>query len=85
MHGQRVGYVRVSTLDQNGERQLDPVQLDRVFTDKAPGKDTQRPQLTELLAHVRQGDTVVVHSMDRLARNVVGLRRIVEGLAVTQA
>ena len=80
MHGQRVGYVRVSTLDQNEERQLDQVPLDRVFTDKASGKDTQRPQLGELLAYVRQGDTVVVHSMDRLARNVVDLRRLVEGL-----
>ena len=80
MHGQRVGYVRVSTLDQNEERQLDRVPLDRVFTDKASGKDTQRPQLSELLCYVRQGDTVVVHSMDRLARNVVDLRRLVEGL-----
>ena len=80
MHGQRVGYVRVSTLDQNEERQLDRVPLDRVFTDKASGKDMQRPQLSELLSYVRQGDTVVVHSMDRLARNVVDLRRLVEGL-----
>ena len=80
MHGQRVGYVRVSTLDQNEDRQLDQVQLDRIFTDKASGKDTQRPQLSELLSYVRQGDTVVVHSMDRLARNLVDLRRLVEGL-----
>ena len=68
MSGQRVGYVRVSTLDQNPERQLDQVNLDRIFTDKASGKDTCRPQLAELLAFVREGDTVVVHSMDRLAR-----------------
>ena len=80
MHGQRVGYVRVSTLDQNEERQLDQVPLDRVFTDQASGKDTQRPQLSELLSYVRQSDTVVVHSMDRLARNVVDLRHLVEGL-----
>ena len=58
MTGQRVGYVRVSTLDQNPERQLDQVSLDRIFTDKASGKDTSCPQLAELLAFVREGDTV---------------------------
>jgi DNA invertase Pin-like site-specific DNA recombinase len=52
----------------------------KVFTDKASGKDIQRPQLEELLAFVREGDTVVVHSMDRLARNLDDLRRLVQGL-----
>jgi hypothetical protein len=66
--GQRVGYVRVSTVDQNADRQLEGAALDRVFTDKASGKDTERPDA--LLAYVRDGDTVVVHSMDRLARNL---------------
>lgn len=80
MHGQRIGYVRVSSLDQNPERQLEQVQVDRLFTDKASGKDTQRPELEALLAFVRNGDTVVVHSMDRLARNLDDLRRIVQGL-----
>jgi hypothetical protein len=47
--GQRTGYVTVSTLDQNGQRQLDGLVLDRVFTDQASGRDTARPQLTELL------------------------------------
>ncbi|QOJ17871.1 MAG: recombinase family protein [Phycisphaeraceae bacterium] len=76
--GQRIGYIRVSTLDQNAERQLDGVQLDRLFTDHASGKDTERPQLKALLAYAREGDTVVVHSMDRLARNVDDLRRMVQ-------
>lgn len=49
-----------------------------IFTDKASGKDTQRPQLDALLAFVRKGDTVVVHSMDRLARNLDDLRRLVQ-------
>jgi DNA invertase Pin-like site-specific DNA recombinase len=80
MNGQRVGYVRVSTYDQNAERQLEDVQLDRVFTDKASGKDAKREQLEELLDYVRDGDTVVVHSMDRLARNLDDLRRIVQSL-----
>ena len=80
MQGQRIGYVRVSSFDQNPERQLEGVQVARVFTDKASGKDTQRPELERLLAFVREGDTVVVHSMDRLARNLDDLRRIVQGL-----
>lgn len=74
---QKVGYVRVSSDDQNTERQLEGIELDRVFTDKASGKDTARPELKALLAYVREGDTIVVHSMDRLARNVDDLRRIV--------
>ena len=78
--GQRVGYVRVSTLDQNVDRQLEGVDLDRSFTDRVSGKDTNRPELAALLAFVREGDTVVVHSMDRLARNLDDLRRTVKAL-----
>ena len=76
--GQRIGYVRVSSGDQNPERQLDGVELDRVFVERASGKDTDRPQLQELRAYARDGDTLVVHSMDRLARNVDELRRLVQ-------
>ena len=78
MQGQRIGYVRVSTLDQNPERQLEQVQMDRVYTDTASGKDTKRPALAALLTFVREGDTVVFHSMDRLARNLDDLRRLVQ-------
>jgi DNA invertase Pin-like site-specific DNA recombinase len=60
--GQRIGYVRVSTPDQNEKRQLEGQILDRVFTDKASARDTARPELTELLRFARNGDTVVVHS-----------------------
>lgn len=74
---QRVGYVRVSTLDQNTDRQLDGEHLHRTFTDKLSGKNTNRPELDALRAFVRDGDTVVVHSMDRLARNLDDLRRLV--------
>ncbi|OYW96692.1 MAG: transposase, partial [Pseudomonadales bacterium 32-61-5] len=80
MHGQRIGYIRVSTLDQNPDRQLEGVQVSKVFIDKASGKDTQRPQLEALLNYVREGDTLVVHSMDRLARNLDDLRRMVQQL-----
>jgi DNA invertase Pin-like site-specific DNA recombinase len=80
LRGQRIGYVRVSSFDQNPERQLDQVQVDKLFTDKASGKDTQRPQLDAMLSFAREGDTVVVHSMDRLARNLDDLRRLVQTL-----
>lgn len=80
MNGQRVGYVRVSSFEQNAERQLDRVELDRTFTDRASGKDTKRPQLDAMMTFVRSGDTVVVHSMDRLARNLDDLRHVVQAL-----
>ena len=80
MPGQRIGYIRVSSFDQNPERQLEGVQLDRTFTDKASGKDTKRPQLKAMLEFIREGDTVIVHSMDRLARNLDDLRRMVQDL-----
>lgn len=78
--GQRIGYQRVSTVDQNTARQLDGVELDKVFTDKASGKDTHRPELARAIDYVREGDTLTVHSMDRLARNLEDLRRIVREL-----
>ena len=74
---QRIGYIRVSTFDQSTERQLDGIALDKVFTDKASGKDTNRPQLQAALSHVHAGDTLVIHSMDRLARNVEDMLRLV--------
>jgi DNA invertase Pin-like site-specific DNA recombinase len=75
--GHRVGYVRVSTLEQNTTRQLDGQALQRVFTDHASGGNANRPALAEALEYVRAGDTLVIHSMDRLARNLDDLRRIV--------
>jgi DNA invertase Pin-like site-specific DNA recombinase len=78
--GQRVGYVRVSSVDQNTDRQLDGIKLDKTFEDKASGKDTNRPQLQAALEYVREHDTLVVHSMDRLARNTEDLLRTVREL-----
>lgn len=80
MAGQRIGYVRVSTVEQNAQRQLDGPSLDRTFTDRASGRDTDRPELQGLMQFARDGDTVIVHSMDRLARNLDDLRRIVQEL-----
>lgn len=76
----QVGYIRVSSLAQNTARQLDGVTLDRVFEDRASGKDANRPQLAECLKYLREGDVLHVHSMDRLARNLDDLRRIVKDL-----
>ena len=72
-----VGYRRVSTTDQNNARQLDGMELDRVFEDKASGKDTKRPGLEQCLAFLREGDVLVVHSIDRLARNLASLEKLV--------
>jgi DNA invertase Pin-like site-specific DNA recombinase len=76
--GQRVGYIRVSSFDQNSARQLEGIELDKVYTDKASGKDTKRPRFEALNGFVREGDRVIVHSMDRLARNLDDLRSIVQ-------
>jgi DNA invertase Pin-like site-specific DNA recombinase len=75
--GQVVGYRRVSSVDQNEARQLEGLDLDKVFTDKARGKDTKRPQLERALEFLRDGDVLVIHSMDRLARNLDDLRGVV--------
>jgi len=80
MAGQPVGYVRVSAFDQNTDRQLARIQVDRTFTDQASGKDVQRVQLAKMMQFIRVGDTVVVHSMDRLARNLDDRCRIVLSL-----
>lgn len=80
MSGKLIGYVRVSTVEHNTSRQLEGVALNNCFEDKAGGKDTHRPALGALREFVREGDTVIVHSMDRLARNLDDLRKIVKEL-----
>ncbi len=80
MSGQHIGYIRVSTAEQNTARQLDGVTLDKVFEDHASGKDIVRPQLTACLQYVREGDTLHLHSIDRLARSLIDLQRTVDEL-----
>lgn len=80
MNGKRIGYIRVSTKDQNPDRQLEGVQLDKKFIDYASAKSMVRPQLEAMLEFVREDDIVIVHSMDRLARNVKDLKTLVDGL-----
>ena len=86
MPGQVIGYVRVSTVDQNPERQVVAIQAaigaepDRWFTDHSSGGSTDRPALAAMLTHVRDEDVIVVSSMDRLARSVVDLDQLVSQL-----
>jgi DNA invertase Pin-like site-specific DNA recombinase len=86
--GQTVGYIRVSSVGQNTVRQLDGIEVDKMFTDKCSGSDTNRPALQAMLSHVREGDTVVVHEISRLARNTSDLLSLVQqltdkGVAIT--
>jgi DNA invertase Pin-like site-specific DNA recombinase len=80
MNGKRIGYVRVSSEDQNDARQLEGMVLEKTFTDKASGKDTNRPKLQAMLEFVREGDHIYVHSMDRLSRSLRDLQETVERL-----
>lgn len=80
MKGQRIGYIRVSTIEQNTSRQLEGIKVDKSFEDKVSAKDTNRPALQALLEFVREEDVVLIHSMDRLARNLDDLREIVRQL-----
>lgn len=81
MKGKVIGYIRVSSVDQNPDRQLDGMVVDKKFIDYASGKDTKRPQLELMLDYVREDDRIIVHAMDRLARNVKDLLDIVETLS----
>lgn len=80
MTGLRVGYKRVSTILQNPERQLDGIVLDKEFLDKASGKDLNRPEFETMMNFLREGDRLIVHSTDRIARNLDQLRFIVKTL-----
>ena len=80
MPGKSIGYIRVSTVTQNTERQLFGVDLDRVYEDKCSGKNTDRPALAECLSYLRDGDTLHCHSIDRLCRNLRDLLELVQGL-----
>lgn len=76
--GQTIGYIRVSTIAQNTDRQLDGIALDKMFEEHASAKTMRRPKLEEMLEFVREGDTVIVHDISRLARNIRDLHDLVE-------
>ncbi|MNV51140.1 DNA-invertase hin [compost metagenome] len=77
-----VAYIRVSSTEQNTDRQLSDtgITFDKFFEDKASGKNTDRPALQDMLGYVRDGDTVHVHSIDRLGRSLIDLKNLVTEL-----
>ncbi|MFE2926029.1 recombinase family protein [Streptomyces goshikiensis] len=82
--GHLIGYARVSTDDQEAQLQHDALTAAgcaRIFTDKASGKNTERPELTAVLDYVRPGDTLCVWKLDRFARSLIDLVNMVDALA----
>lgn len=77
MPGHKIGYIRVSSAGQNIDRQLEDGEFDKVFTEKASAKNRKRPVLAECLEYLRKDDQLYVHSIDRLARNLVDLQNII--------
>jgi DNA invertase Pin-like site-specific DNA recombinase len=75
----QIGYIRVSSNNQNTDRQLDGVTLDKTFTEKQSGKSADdRVALQNCIDYAREGDTVHIHSIDRLARNLADLQALIE-------
>ncbi len=77
---ENIGYIRVSSEGQNTDRQLDGIVLDKRYIDKVSGASKDRPQLTACLDYIREGDTLHIHSIDRLARSLRDLQEIVDSL-----
>lgn len=77
---EHIGYIRVSSEGQNTDRQLDGITLDKRYIDKLSGASKDRPQLNACLAYIRSGDTLHIHSIDRLARSLRDLQEIVDTL-----
>lgn len=77
----KIGYIRVSTAEQNIDRQVEMLKeqgVEKVFINKMSGKDTKRPALQEMLTFMRENDTVIVESISRLARNTRNLLSLVD-------
>ncbi len=77
MKGQKIGYIRVSSVEQNTDRQLVDIELDKTFEEKVSAKTTNRPQLQQMLEHIRENDEIYCHDISRLARNIEDLHRLV--------
>ncbi|WP_028581401.1 recombinase family protein [Desulfogranum japonicum] len=80
MVGAKIGYIRVSSIGQNTERQLEGVELAKTFTEKISAKSKDRPVLNDCLDYLREGDELHVHSIDRLARNLADLQHMIGDL-----
>jgi DNA invertase Pin-like site-specific DNA recombinase len=81
----KIGYIRISTTDQNAARQellMEQLGVDEVYIDRMSGKNTNRPELQKMMEYVRRGDTVIVESISRFARNTRDLLELVEQLSV---
>lgn len=78
MTGKTIAYVRVSYIDQNVDRQIEGIRVDKMFIEKASAKSRDRPQLKLMMEYIREDDLIVIHSMDRLARNLRDLKNIVD-------
>ena len=76
-----IGYIRVSSYDQHTDRQLDGIHLEKIYTDMISGKDTNRPELQKCLTALQHGDTLHVHSIDRLTRNLQDLLLLLSEMA----
>ena len=79
----KVGYIRVSTLEQNEARQevlMEQLGVDKVYLDKMSGKSKERPQLQAMMQYIREGDVVIVESISRFARNTKDLLSLIEEL-----
>ena len=74
----KLGYIRVSTIEQNTARQLDGLELDKAFEDKCSGSNSDRPALNLLKDYAREGDTILVHDISRLARNISDLLELIK-------
>jgi len=74
----KLGYIRVSTIEQNTARQLDGIELDKRFEDKCSGSNTERPALNQLKDYAREGDLILVHDISRLARNISDLIELIK-------
>ena len=80
----KIGYIRISTTDQNIARQellMEQLGVDEVYIDRMSGKNTNRPELQRMMEYVRRGDTVIVESISRFARNTRDLLELVEKLS----
>ncbi len=81
MKGLKIGYVRVSTIDQNPDRQLEGIELDKKFIDYASAKNgAKKPEFEKMMSFIREGDHVIVHSIDRIARSLMNLLEIIKEL-----
>ena len=83
----KIGYIRVSTAEQNSARQevlMQELEVDQLFIDRVSGKSTDRPALKRMMTFVREGDTVIVESISRFARNTRDLLELVEQLSAKQ-